>query len=93
MPLFTSPEAPSTMQVTVTAGVDEPISVTLVLLNEAGRPVPNSRVSTTITQDCALVAKLVEDFVCGWEAGAPTPYVVNGVARVLRSRKTAYDRR
>jgi hypothetical protein len=92
MPLFTSPEAPSLLSCAITASIDGPVTVTLSMVNGAGQPVPSHSLTASIEGNCQLVGRLVESYVCGWEAGAPTPFVVAGVERILRVNQSRYAR-
>lgn len=93
MPLFTSPEAPNYVSITIGATVDGPVHVTLSVLDGQSRLVPDHRMEVDIEGNCALVARLVEKLVCGWESGVNTRYLFDGLARILRTQSTQYARR
>jgi hypothetical protein len=93
MPLFTSPEAPHFLSITATALVDGPVHLTMTVLDPKSRAVTDHRIVVDVEGNCALVGTLVEKLVCGWESGVNTRYLFDGLARMLRTTKTAYDRR
>lgn len=92
MPLFTSPEAPHSLSITITADLDGPVRLSMSVLNERGQVVGEHRIHTDIEGNCHLVATLVEKLVCGWESGVNTRYLFDGLARMLKVTQTRYAR-
>jgi hypothetical protein len=92
MPLFTSPEAPHYLSITVGAEIDGPVHLAMSVLDERHRPVAEHRLLVDIQGNCALVGTLIESLVCGWESGANTRYLFDALARKLRVCQTQYAR-
>jgi|1186.fasta_scaffold67607_1 hypothetical protein len=93
MPLFSSPEAPHFLSITAQSTIDGPVHLSMTVLDEKSRVVENHRLVVDIAGNCALVGRLVEKLVCGWESGVNTRYLFDGLARILRTQQTVYDRR